>query len=276
MRVVVVGCNGFIGSSVVKELNNLRIENIGIAKEDFNLLEETTSLKLNKILKEDDQIVFTSAIAPSKSAEDVIKSTKMAQVFCNSISELNIKQVILISSDSVYGDKAGFFNELSSCDPNSFHGLAQLSREIVLRNSKIKNLAILRVCAVYGEGDTHNGYGPNRFINQIRNSESIKVFGDGLNFRDHIHIDDVVNLIIRSLKSNLSGTLNVASGKSYSFRDVAEKCQKIFSPQTEIENSGAEGEIMVKSFDNSRISETFPDFTAMDLVTGLRHWKKHV
>jgi UDP-glucose 4-epimerase len=276
MRVVVVGCNGFIGGAVAKELNNLGIETLGISKEDFNLLEETTSLKLNRILREDDQIVFTSAIAPSKSAKDVRKSIKMAEVFCNSISELNIKQVILISSDAVYGDKAGLFNELSSCDPNSFHGLAQLSREIVLRNGKIKNLAILRLCAVYGEGDTHNGYGPNRFINQIRNSESIKVFGDGLNFRDHIHIDDVVNLIIRSLKTNLSGALNVVSGKSYSFRDVAEKCQKIFNPQTEIENSGDEGEIIVKSFDNSKICETFPDFTAKDLVSGLMHWKKQV
>lgn len=276
MRVVIVGCNGFIGSSVAKELNYLGIKNIGIAKEDFNLLEESTSSKLVKILQEDDQIVFTSAIAPSKSAEDVRKSIKMTEVFCDSISELNVKQVILISSDSVYGDRGGLFNELSPCDPNSFHGIAQLSREVVLRNSKIKNLAILRVCSVYGEGDTHNGYGPNRFINQIRNSERIKVFGDGLNFRDHINIDDVVNLVIRSLKINLSGTLNVVSGKSYSFRDVAEKCREIFDPQTEIENSGAEGDIFVKSFDNSRISETFPDFTTMDLLTGLARWKKQL
>jgi nucleoside-diphosphate-sugar epimerase len=31
MRVVVVGCNGFIGGAVVKELNNLGIETLGIA-----------------------------------------------------------------------------------------------------------------------------------------------------------------------------------------------------------------------------------------------------
>ena len=276
MRVVVVGCNGFIGKAVINELNSLGIENIGIAKEEFNLLEDTTSLKLKGVLRENDQIVFTSAIAPSKSAEDVRKSIKMVDVFCNSISELNIKQVILISSDSVYGDKGGLFNELSSCDPNSFHGLAQLSREVILQNSKITNLAILRVCAVYGEGDTHNGYGPNRFINQIKNSETIKVFGEGLNFRDHIHINDVVNLIIRSLKTNFTGTLNIVTGKSYSFHDVAEKCRSIFSPQTKIENTGTEGEIIVKSFDISKINETFPDFTAMNLDAGLALWKKQV
>jgi nucleoside-diphosphate-sugar epimerase len=273
MRVVVVGCNGFIGKAVINELNSLGIENIGIAKEEFNLLEDTTSLKLKGVLRENDQIVFTSAIAPSKSAEDVRKSIKISEVFCNSLSELNIKQVVLISSDSVYGDKGGLFNELSSCDPNSFHGLAQLSREVILQNSNIKNLAILRVCPVYGEGDTHNGYGPNRFINQIRNSEEIEIFGEGLNFRDHIYIDDVVNLIIRSLKSNFVGTLNIVSGKSYSFSDVADKCRTIFSPLSKIRNSGIEGEIIIKGFDISKINETFPDFKAMNLADGLALWK---
>ena len=70
MRIVVVGCNGFIGRAVVDELNSLGIESIGIAKEDFDLLEDTTSSKLKGALRENDQIVFTSAIAPSKSAED--------------------------------------------------------------------------------------------------------------------------------------------------------------------------------------------------------------
>lgn len=276
MRVVVVGCNGFIGKSIANELNYLGIENIGIAKEEFDLLEDATSLKLKSVLREDDQIIFTSAIAPAKSAEDVRKSIKMADVFCNSISELNIKQVILISSESVYGDKSGLFNELSDCSPNSFHGIAQLSREFILRNSKIDNLAILRVCPVYGEGDTHNGYGPNRFINQIRNSLTIKVFGEGLNFRDHIHINDVVKLITRSLNTNFSGTLNVVTGKSYSFQDVAEKCRSIFGSQTKIENSGSEGEIILKSFDISKINETFPDFTPMNLDAGLSLWKKQL
>jgi UDP-glucose 4-epimerase len=276
MRIVVVGCNGFIGRAVVDELNSLGIESIGIAKEDFDLLEDTTSSKLKGLLRENDQIVFTSAIAPSKCAEDVRKSIKMAEVFCNSLSELNIKQVVLISSDSVYGNKGGLFNELSACDPNSFHGLAQLSREVILQNSNIKNLAILRVCQVYGEGDTHNGYGPNRFFGQIKNSEPIKVFGEGLNVRDHIHINDVVKLIIRSLKTNFSGTLNIATGKSYSFLDVAEKCRSIFSPQTKIEYSGTEDEIFVKGFDISKINETFPDFTAMNLDAGLAFWKKQI
>ena len=84
MRIVVIGCNGFIGKAISNELDQLGIESIGISKEDFNLLEDATATKLSKVLKQDDQIVFTSSIAPSKSAEDVRNSIKMAETFCKS------------------------------------------------------------------------------------------------------------------------------------------------------------------------------------------------
>jgi len=275
-RVVVVGCNGFIGSALIDQLTRVGINCLGLPKEEFDLLDNSTSDKLNKILNIGDQVVFTSAIAPSKGVSDVIKSITMAETFCKSMEKVQVNQVILISSDSVYGDRSGVFTEESSCYPNSFHGLAQLSREIVFESSSVKNLAILRVCAVYGPGDTHNGYGPNRFINQIKNSETVKVFGDGLNLRDHIYIDDVVSLIIESLKNNIVGKLNVVSGKSYSFLEVAKLCRDIFSPETEIDNLGSEGEIIEKHFSNDKIYELFPNFKLHVLEEGLNLWKNRL
>lgn len=275
-RVVVVGCNGFIGSALINQLTRVGINCLGLPKEEFDLLNNSTSDKLINLLNADDQVVFTSAIAPSKGVSDVIKSITMAETFCKSIEKVQVKQVILISSDSVYGDRSGVFTEESPCYPNSFHGLAQLSREIVFESSSVKNLAILRVCAVYGPGDTHNGYGPNRFINQIKNSETVKVFGDGLNLRDHIYIDDVVSLIIESLKKNTVGKLNVVSGKSYSFLEVAKLCRNIFSPETEIDNLGSEGEIIKKHFSNDKIYELFPNFTLHVLEEGLNLWKNRL
>jgi nucleoside-diphosphate-sugar epimerase len=269
MRIVVIGCNGFIGKAISNELNRLGIESIGISKEDFNLLEDATATKLSKVLKQDDQIVFTSSIAPSKSAEDVRNSIKMAETFCKSIESIKIKQVLIISSDSVYGDRTGLFNENSPCNPNSFHGVSQLSREITLQNAKVENLGILRLSAVYGYGDTHNSYGPNRFVNQIQNSETINIFGKGLNSRDHIHIDDVVNLVIRCIKIDFKGVMNLVSGKSYSFKTVAEKCKVAFKSESSIENVGSEGEVIIKNFDNSKIWEFFPDFKSLKLDDAL-------
>ena len=276
MRVVVVGCNGFIGKALLRHLDTHKISSVGFSKEEFNLLETSTSKKIESVLQRDDHVVFTSAIAPSRSPKDVQNTIKMADTFCLSLTNLNIKQVVLISSDSVYGDKSGLIDENSPCDPNSYHGLAQLSREIIFKNSAIKNLAILRLCAVYGSGDTHNGYGPNRFVSQILNSESIKVFGNGINRRDHIYISDVIDLIIKTITSNFSGILNVVSGKSYAFSDVAEKCKHIFNPNSIIEFNGFEGDIIAKNFDNSKIGENFPDFKALNLDSGLTYWKSQI
>lgn len=276
MRVIVVGCNGFIGKALIKHLDTLKIARIGISKEEFNLLETSTSNKLNKVLRNGDQIVFTSAIAPAKSPADLQKTIKMSDVFCQSLGGIDTQQVVLISSDSVYGDKSGLINEYSPCDPNSFHGMAQLSREIIFKNAKIGNLAILRLCSVYGPGDTHNGYGPNRFVNQIKNFESIKVFGQGINIRDHIYIADVVDLITKSLMSKTAGILNVVSGESYTFHEVAEKCIQVFNPDSNLEFIGNEGEVIIKNFDHSKICKIFPDFKAKNLDSGLSFWKSQV
>ena len=276
MRIVVVGCNGFIGNALSTELRKLDIENIGISKEEFDLLDDSTSTRLSRFLKNGDQVIFTSAIAPSKSAEDVQKSIKMAETFCKSLENLSVKQVLLISSDSVYGDRTGLFNENSPCNPNTFHGLSQLSRELTFQNANIENLGILRLSAVYGKGDTHNGYGPNRFVNHIRNSESVKIFGEGLNARDHIHVDDVVKLVIRCLKIEFKGILNLVSGKSLSFKDTADKCITAFQSKSAIEKIGSEGEIIIKNFDNSRIWELFPDFRLNKLDDGLALLKEQL
>ena len=56
-----------------------------------------------------------------------------------------------------------------------------------------KNLCIVRPTLVYGEGDPHNGYGPNRFIKLIK-KKPIELFGRGEELRDHVWINDVSRL----------------------------------------------------------------------------------
>jgi UDP-glucose 4-epimerase len=276
MRVVVVGCNGFIGKSLIEALKSRNIQCLGISKEEFDLSSNSSIQNLSSVLKTDDQIVFSSAITPSNSVTDVQKTMKMAENFCLAIEKINLKQIILISSDSVYGNNAGLFKESSPYNPDSFHGLAQVSREIIFKQLESNNLAVLRLCAVYGEKDTHNSYGPNRFVAQIKDSKPITIFGQGLNKRDHIYINDVINVIINCLILNFNGILNVVTGKTYSFQTVADICREIFNPDAIMVKSGTEGSIINKSFDTSKLIEIFPDFQAMDLRTGLSFWHNQI
>ena len=275
-RVVVIGAKGFIGTALSKHLEDLGSTVLQISREDVDLLNEESVKRLKQILTPFDKVVYISSIAPAKSVDDVQKNIKMAECFCKSIENLPLKQVVLISSDSVYGESEGNFSEDSPCNPNTYHGLAQLSREIIFKNSKQPNLAILRICGVYGQGDTHNSYGPNRFVRQILNNESINLFGLGLNMRDHIYISDVTEIIINVLMIDFKGSLNVGSGKATSFADVAYNCKKIFHSPNEITMSGDEGIIIRKQSSIIKLESVFPNLSTLDLTAGLADWSNRL
>lgn len=74
---------------------------------------------------------------------------------------------------------------------------------------------------VYGKGDTHNSYGPNRFLRELKKDKKITLFGKGLDERDFIFVDDVIKIIIKSLNAKFYGIYNIASGFSYSFYQIA-------------------------------------------------------
>jgi len=80
----------------------------------------------------------------------------------------------------------------------------------------------VRPTLIYGASDPHNGYGPNRFRRQAARGEEILLFGEGEERRDHVLVDDVAALILRIALRRSTGTLNIATGETYSFRAIAE------------------------------------------------------
>ena len=135
-----------------------------------------------------------------------------------------IRKIIYISSDAVYSDTKYRISENSETKPSSIHGIMHLHRENLLRIFiPNKKLLILRPTLIYGRNDTHNSYGPNRFMRLAIKNKDIKLFGRGEELRDHIHISDVIKIIYLSLKSNKFGIYNVVTGKIISFKKLAEK-----------------------------------------------------
>ena len=142
-----------------------------------------------------------------------------------------------------------------------------LSRENLCR-FKIKNinLTILRPTIVYGEGDTHNSYGPNRFINQLKNNQNIKIFGKGLDVRDHLYVDDLIQVILNSILNKITGTYNVASGNSYKFIDVVKKITKISKKKINLEYVEVKNKPTKRYFDIKDTTKKFKlKFTNLNL-----------
>src|SRR5262249_452723 len=166
-------------------------------------------------------------------------------------------------------DDANPVTERSCQQPSSLHGAMHLAREIMLRTTLKLPLAILRPALIYGEKDPHNGYGPNRFRPLAPNPEAITLFPPAEHGRDHVHVDDVVELVGAVLQHGSTGTLNIATGRSASFREVAEMIVALSSCSVEIRGTPRQNPITHRHFDITDCLKAFPEFRYIPLRDGL-------
>jgi len=66
---------------------------------------------------------------------------------------------------------------------------------------------VLRLSNVYGPHSIHKTSVIAKFIKQCINRKDLEIFGDGMQTRDFVHVDDVIDTIINCKKFN---PLNVA------------------------------------------------------------------
>jgi len=84
------------------------------------------------------------------------------------------------------------------------------------------SVIILRYANVYGPGELEPRAIPN-FIRAVLNGDSPIIDGEGLDVRDYVYIDDVIDATLLSLDKKQKGgkTYNVGTGKGYTTYDLA-------------------------------------------------------
>jgi nucleoside-diphosphate-sugar epimerase len=183
-----------------------------------------------------------------------------------------LAQIVNIGSDAIYADGPVPLAEDSPTAPTTLHGVMHLAREIVLREAVTAPLVLLRPSLLYGAGDPHNGYGPNRFRRLAVKGEPITLFGEGEERRDHVLIDDLAELVRLVLCRRSSGVLNVASGEAVSFRAVAERVAALAPTPVAIRTAPRVGPMPhngYRPFDIAACRSAFPDFAYTPLNDGL-------
>ncbi|MEI8173110.1 MAG: NAD-dependent epimerase/dehydratase family protein [Deltaproteobacteria bacterium] len=272
-RVVVMGAGGFIGASLIKLLSKKNVSHEALTSSNLNLLDAEASKKLTEAIQPEDALVLISAIAPCKDNQILLKNIAMMASVCAAIDKTPPAHVIYISSDAVYADDTKPLTENSCAEPSSLHGIMHLAREVMLKQVCNMPLAILRPTLVYGAGDTHNGYGPNQFYRLAVEGKSIILFGEGEEQRDHVHIEDVIEIISLVITHGSSGVLNVATGIVTSFRDIAEMVALQFNPPTDIKTVPRKGPMPhngYRPFEISACRNAFPKFSYLPLEEGLK------
>ena len=266
MKTIILGQKGFVAKSLINFLKEKNIDHSSIGKNQINFLYSNSINKLkNKIRKLDNfNLIIISAIAPAKNIHDYEKNITILSNIIKSINLSKIRKIIYISSDAVYSDTKNRISENSETKPSSIHGIMHLHRENLLKIFiPNKKLLILRPTLIYGRNDTHNSYGPNRFMRLAIKNKDIKLFGRGEELRDHIHISDVVKIIYLSLKSNKFGIYNVVTGKIISFNKLAEKSiEKSLSKSKIIftKRYGRMPHLGLRQFNNIRLKKEFKNY----------------
>jgi nucleoside-diphosphate-sugar epimerase len=154
------------------------------------------------------------------------KNISILKNVVNALKKKKFSQILYVSSDAVYDENVRIINENTTKRPSSFYGKMHLKRENTLKLHFFNKLCVVRPTMIFGKNDEKAGYGPDKFLNQITQLKNIYLFGIGEEKRDHISIDNVVATIYCCLKNNFRGSLNVASGKVFSFLDIAKECLK--------------------------------------------------
>jgi nucleoside-diphosphate-sugar epimerase len=196
----------------------------------------------------------------------------MGEHIAAAISVRKISQLIYLSSDAIFGQVLDKIDEGTSASPVDLYGVMHWSRELMFRELANKSnipFCVLRPSAIFGPGDTHNSYGPNRFVRSSLREGTIRLFGLGEELRDHVFIDDVVRVAKLAIYHGSSGTLNVVSGQTISFGDLATMIAELGGGTTRIESTPRLGAITHRSFDASAISRSFVRFQPTPLKVGL-------
>ncbi len=140
----------------------------------------------------------------------------------NTIKKKNIrdfKYFLFISSSHVYGASSKKINEKQKTSPNNSYGLSKKKVEdYILKNREKYNfkIGIARVFNVTGPKQKLGNFVPdmkkkiekNNFINNVNQ------------YRDFIHIDDVMESIILLIKKNFYKPINISSGKKINLIQV--------------------------------------------------------
>lgn len=303
-KILITGAAGFVGSSTLRELQNIReweiyglvgnrkgIGNIyrtGLKKvfksdiSDYQTLQEAEELKKTKIL------VHTAGLAHQfgrVKKEDFWRvNVRGTENICKLAEKIGVEHFILISSVAVYGDYENReIDESFVCNPSGFYAESKLESENraieFCEQNKIR-LTILRLATVIGEGDRGN---TARLITLIDKGRFIWI-GTGENKKSLIYKTDVAKGILKTIQSNEKNKTEIynLTGESVSMKEIVEaisqrldrKMPKLKIPERLIRGFFRLNKTKLSIEYLKKFEKTFDKWLSDDIFSGERFYEK--
>ncbi len=252
--VIVTGGAGFIGSNLVRALNEKGYDNVVVVDDltDGTKFRNIAALDLADYLDRDDFIgrvrdgrglwddidaIFHQGACSVTTEWDGRFMMDNNYEYSKVLLEFALKEKIpflYASSAAVYGDSEVFVEQREYEVPLNVYGYSKLLFDRYVQRLMDKaesQIAGFRYFNVYGQGEEHKGGMASvawHLSRQILRGENPRLFegcdgyGDGEQCRDFVYVDDVVDVNSWFLeRPDKSGIFNLGTGRAQTFNDVA-------------------------------------------------------
>jgi UDP-glucose 4-epimerase len=245
-RACVTGGAGFIGSHLVRRLLALDMEVVALDNLSVGVrsnvpagarLVECDILDINQTesaIRGCDIVFHLAArVAIRSSFEFVVEDTMTnvsgtASVLRAAQRSGSVRKVICTSSMAVYADSPtpDPVSEEHLARPISPYGISKLAAESLTHNMCAAagiDSVVVRLFNTYGPGQKLSPYVGvvTIFVNKLARSEQPVIFGDGLQARDFVHVEDIVSGFICAMDGDVSGeTFNIGTGQATTVNEV--------------------------------------------------------
>jgi UDP-glucose 4-epimerase len=248
----------------------------GLGINDIDLSLESSVQQLVALLPKSARLVMLSGVKRQlgDSFGSFEKNIQIATTLSRVIERSKPEKVIFFSSAAVYGEETHnlAIAEQTPVNPITCYGISKFASERVLSiaaKNAGSSIVMLRPPVIYGPFDASNSYGPVAFCRSAKKGNAIELWGDGSELREFVYVDDCCRIVESLLGSKFSGVLNLACGKSHSFRDIIDCIAQISGRNLNVIEKARSKEKVDNRFDSSLMNAINPIFQWTDLQSGI-------
>jgi len=287
VNILITGGAGFLGShlcdALVKENKVICVDNFFTGnKENIKHLMDNSNFRcidhdiIEPLFIDDEEInqIYNLACPASPihyqfNAIRTIKANVLGTINMLGLAKKHKARILQASTSEVYGDplehpqKETYRGNVNCIGPRACYDEGKRCAETLMfdyhRQHKV-DIRIVRIFNTYGPRMAkEDGRVVSNFITQALKGKDLTVYGDGKQTRSFCYVSDLIEGMVKMMKQNHTGPINLGNPKEFSILELAKKVIKL---------AGSSSKIVFKPLPEDDPMQRRPDITLAEEKLG--------